>query len=459
MALGRVRAAEPVHKLEIQPVPRALVIGGGVAGMTGALNIADAGYDVTLIEREPELGGNLRNVYYVAEPENPQRLLRDLINRIIGHERIDVLTETELISHRGRVGDFHSVLQSQQAGVVTETEIDHGVTIVATGGKEWRGDVYLLGEDPRVVTSEDLEDIIVHRPEEITDLDQVVFIQCVRPADAVEYCSRICCTNTMKNANRIKMLNPDCRVVVLYQDIITYGFREAFYTEARERGVIFMRYDEAHMPDLRKTNGELELTVWDPSLQREITLNPDMLALSMAIEPSPSAQKLADVLGVDLSSEGFFMEAHLKMRPMDFMSEGIFVCGMAHYPKFIEDAITNAQATAGRALTILSKDRLYVGGVVAEVDQDRCVGCLTCVRTCPFEIPEVRYEDLGVGEIQGAAYIEPGLCQGCGTCVGECPAKAIHLISYRDEQIMAQSLGSWFVEDTEDRTPEVVLGD
>lgn len=460
MAHGRVMTAEPVHKLALKPVPRALVIGGGVAGMTAALNIADAGYDVTLVEREPELGGNLRNVYYVAEAENPQRLLRDLINRIIGHERIDVLTETELVSHRGRVGDFRSVLRTQRAGEEpVETEVMHGVTVVATGGQEWRGDVYMLGRDPRVVTSEDLEDIIVHRPEEITDLDQVVFIQCVRPPDAVEYCSRICCTNTMKNANRIKMLNPGCQVVVLYQDIITYGFREAFYTEARERGVIFTRYDEEHMPDLHRVNGDLELTTWDPTLEREITLNPDMLALSMAIEPSPGTETLAELLDVDLSSEGFFMEAHLKMRPMDFMSEGIFVCGMAHYPKFIEDTITNAQATAGRALTILSKDRLYIGGVVAEVDQDKCVGCLTCVRTCPFEIPEVRYEDIGVGEIKGAAYIEPGLCQGCGTCVGECPAKAIQLINYRDEQIMAQPLGSWFVEEPGLQASEVALGD
>jgi heterodisulfide reductase subunit A-like polyferredoxin len=459
MALGRVLAAEPVHKLELQPVPRALVIGGGVAGMTAALNIADAGYDVTLVERDSELGGNLRNVYYVAEADNPQRLLRDLINRIIGHERVDVLTRTEVVSHRGRVGDFHSVLRRQQEGRLTEIEVDHGVTVVATGGQEWRGDVYMLGEDRRVVTSEDLEDIIVHRPEEITDLDQVVFIQCVRQADEVEYCSRICCTNTMKNANRIKMLNPDCQVVVLYQDIITYGFREAFYTEARERGVIFMRYDEEHMPDLRTVNGDLELRIWDPSLGREVTLNPDMLALSMAIQPSLGTERLANMLGVELSSEGFFMEAHLKMRPMDFMSEGIFVCGMAHYPKFIEDAITNAQATAGRALTILSKDRLYIGGVVAEVDQDKCVGCLTCVRTCPFEIPEVRYEDMGVGKIKGAAYIEPGLCQGCGTCVGECPAKAIQLISCRDEQVTAQCLGSWWDEGAEFETPEVALGD
>jgi heterodisulfide reductase subunit A-like polyferredoxin len=263
----------------------------------------------------------------------------------------------------------------------------------------------------------------------------------------------------MKNANRIRMLNPKCRVVVLYQDVITYGFREAFYTEARARGVIFMRYDEEHMPDLRKVDGDLELTVWDSSLEKEIVLKPDMLALSMAIEPSPGTGELAKILGVDLSSEGFFMEAHLKMRPMDFMSEGIFVCGMAHYPKFIEDAVTNAQAAAGRALTILSKERLYIGGVVAEVDQDSCVGCLTCVRTCPFEIPEVRYEDVGVGGIKGAAYIEPGLCQGCGTCIGECPGKAIQLVSYRDEQIMAQALGSWLVEQPELQISPVALGD
>jgi heterodisulfide reductase subunit A-like polyferredoxin len=218
-----------------------------------------------------------------------------------------------------------------------------------------------------------------------------------------------------------------------------------------------MRYDEAHMPDLR-ADGDLELTVWEPALEREMTLRPDLLALSMAIEPSPGTERLAEILDVPLSSEGFFMEAHLKMRPMDFISEGIFVCGMAHYPKFIEDAIANAQATVGRALTILSKDRLYIGGVVAEVDQSRCVGCLTCVRTCPFEIPEVRTEDVGVGQIKGAAYIEPGLCQGCGTCVGECPAKAIQLANYRDEQIMAQSLGSWFPEKRAQRALEVEGG-
>ncbi len=448
MAVARVIGAEPVHKLVVKPVPRALIIGGGVSGMTAALNIADAGYEVTLVEREAELGGHLRYVYYVPEGQNPQRLLRDLVNRVRGHERIQVLTRTELVSHSGRVGDFHSVLRTspREGAEPVEVQVAHGVTIVATGGQEWKGEVYMLGRDPRVVTSSELEDIITHRPERVTGLKQVVFIQCVRPPGGVEYCSRICCTNTMKNAIRVKMLNPDCQVVVLYKDIITYGFREAFYTEARQRGVIFMRYDDEHLPTIRRLAARLELIAWDPSLDREIPFYPDMIALSMAIQPSTGTSDLARILGVPLSSEGFFLEAHLKMRPMDFAAEGIFVCGMAHFPKFIEECIASAQATAGRALTYLVKDRLYVGGVVAEVDQSKCVGCLTCVRTCPFQIPKVRYTDLGVGEIKGAAYIEPALCQGCGTCVAECPAKAIQLVAYRDEQIMAQPLGSWAVE-------------
>jgi heterodisulfide reductase subunit A-like polyferredoxin len=270
-----------------------------------------------------------------------------------------------------------------------EVEVDHGATIVATGGQEWRGDAFLFGQDERVLTSLDLEEIITHRPEQITNLKEVVFVQCVRRPGEVEYCSRTCCTSTMKNAIRIKLLNPNCRVVVLYKDIITYGFREAFYTEARQRGVIFVRYDEDSMPQVRVNDrGQLEVVAWEPSLQQEIVLHPDLLVLSMAIEPWEGTEKLARILDVPLSSEGFFMEAHLKMRPMDMAREGIFICGMAHYPKFIEECITNAQAAAGRAITILSTPQMYIGGVISVVDQSKCVGCLTCVRTCPFTIPE-----------------------------------------------------------------------
>ena len=449
LAVARVGLAEPVHKQAIEPVRRALVIGGGVSGMTAALNVADAGYDVTLVERQPGLGGNLQHIYYVAEGDNPQRLLRDLVNRVLGHQRIDVLTSSEVLTHEGSVGAFRSTVRTypgslEAEGITSKVEIEHGVTIVATGGQECRDEVYLLGQDERVVTSLDLEDIITHRPEKLADLDEVVFIQCVRRPGRVEYCSRTCCTNTMKNATRIKLLNPDCRVVVLYKDIITYGFREAFYTEARRRGVIFVRYDEDHMPQVEVNGtGELKVVAWEPSLKEEIVLHPDLLALSMAIEPAEGTEELARILDVPLSSEGFFLESHLKMRPMDFAREGIFLCGMAHYPRFIEECITSAQAAAGRAITILSTPQMYIGGVVSVVDQSKCVGCLTCVRTCPFNIPKVRYEDVGVGKIKGAAWIDPSWCTGCGTCTGECPAKAIQLVAYRDDQVMALPLGSW----------------
>jgi heterodisulfide reductase subunit A len=304
--------------------------------------------------------------------------------------------------------------------------------------------MYLLGENEQVITGMELEERLAHRPEIIAEMKHVVMIQCVRSPDAAGYCSRICCANSLKNAIRIKLLNPHCQVTILYKDIITYGFREQYYTAARRRGVVFIRYDDAvARPMVQEENGRLRVTAWEPTLKRVLTFEPDLLALNMAIVPAAGAAALARVLNVPLSGEGFFLEAHLKMRPMDFMDEGIFVAGMAHYPKFIEEAIAHAQATAGRAITILAKQPLYIGGSVAVVDQNKCVGCLTCVRTCPFGIPKIQPEQAGVGRIMGVAYIDPALCQGCGTCTSECPAKAIQLVAYSDEQILAQGVGAW----------------
>jgi heterodisulfide reductase subunit A-like polyferredoxin len=435
----------PIHKQPLSPVRRALVIGGGVAGMTAALSVADSGFDVTLVERRPELGGNLRNVYYVAEGQNPQRLLRDLVNRVRGHERIAVFTRSQVIKHTGSVGRFRSVIgtRSPESDETLESQVEHGVTIVATGGEEWRGDIYLFGRNEHVITELELEDRITHRPETIAELSHVVMIQCVRAPGAPDYCSRICCTNSMKNATRIKLLNPDCQVTVLYKNIITYGFREQYYTEARRRGVVFVRYEDDALPQVEEIDGRLRVTVREPILKRTLTFDPNVLTLNMAIVPSAGTAELARILDVPLSSEGFFMEAHLKMRPMDFMEEGVFVAGMAHYPKFIDEAIAHAQATAGRAITILAKQPLYIGGSVAVVDQTKCVGCLTCTRTCPFGIPQIQPGHVGVGGIMGAAYIDPALCLGCGSCTGECPAKAIQLLSYTDEQITVQGLGAW----------------
>jgi heterodisulfide reductase subunit A len=443
--IDRVRLMTPVYKQPLNPARRALVIGGGVAGMTAALSIADSGYNVTLVERSAQLGGNLRHVYYVAEGQNPQRLLRDLVNRVRGHEHITVFTNSQVMEHAGSVGRFRSMIRtySMEQTQPIDSHIEHGVTIVATGGEEWRGDIYMLGQNKQVITQIEMEDRIAHRPEAIAEMDQVVMIQCVRSPDALDYCSRICCTNSIKNAIRIKLLNPNCQVIILYKDIITYGFREQYYTEARRRGVIFIRYDDAARPAVEEVDGKLRVTAQEPILKRKLAFEPDLLVLNMAITPSEGTAELARTLNVPLSSEGFFMEAHLKMRPMDFMEEGVFVAGMAHYPKFIEEAITHAQATAGRAITILAKQPLYIGGSIAVVDQEKCVGCLTCTRTCPFGIPQIQPEQAGVGGIIGAAYIDPALCQGCGTCTGECPAKAIQLLAYTDEQILAQGVGAW----------------
>ncbi len=444
MAVERSRQLEPVYRSAVKPVRRALVIGGGLAGMTAALAIADAGLNVALVERSGALGGNLLNINFVVDGLNPQRLLRDLVNRVIADERIQVYTRTEVMAHAGHIGHYQATLRHQDG---VEETIEHGVTIVAIGGQESRGSKYLQGQHPRVITQLELEDTIAHRLEEVAQLKDVVMIQCVRPEGVEQdYCSRICCTNTVKNAIRIKVANPDCQVTVLYKDLITYGFNEQYYTEARRRGVLFVRYDDAHEPVTESLNGHIRVTVEEPMLKRTMVFSPDLLVLSTAVVPAEGAETLSKVLKVPLSREGFFLEAHIKMRPMDFMEEGIFLCGMAHYPKFIGESISHALATAGRAITILTKEPLYVGGTVAVVDPAKCVGCLTCARTCPFEIPYIDPSQVGVGSLGGAAYIDPTLCHGCGTCSAECPAVAIQLIHYKDEQIMvpeAHVLGSW----------------
>ena len=449
MAVARAHHLAPVHKTPLPPSRRALVLGGGVAGMTAAMAIADSGFEVCLVEKGEELGGNLRHIYYTAEGDDPSLFTRSLISWVENHPRITVLKETELVQHEGHVGEFRSILVTRQDGSrqPVQSVVEHGVTIVATGGKGYRGTEYLLGQDPRVMTQMEMEKWIATHPEEVARLKSAVMIQCVRPVGMeADYCSRTCCTNTMKNAIKIKGLNPDCRVTILYKDIITYGFRERFYTEARRRGVIFVRYTEETKPLVEAVNGRLRVTVHEPILRQDLVLEPDVVALSMAILPGEDNRELAELLKVPLSREGFFLEAHLKMRPMDFVEEGIFLCGMAHYPKFIEECITQGLASASRAITILSKEPLYVGGVVAVVDQSKCVGCLTCTRVCPFHIPVMEPEALSSGGIRGAATIDPAKCQGCGTCTGECPAKAIQLVSYADEQVMVREaglLGRW----------------
>lgn len=448
VAITRVRRLQPYSKESREFHRSALVIGGGLAGMTAALSIADEGYDVFLVEKTDKLGGNLRWLYRTVEGSNPQRLMNSLIKRVHSHERIALYHNTEVIGFEGHVGNFHSRLSQTGNGEPARCwEIEHGVAVVATGGYEYKGSAYLYGHDPRIITALELEKRLAEDVDAARKLRQVVIIQCVNPPEReIRYCSRTCCTNTMKNATLIKRINPDCQVYVLYEDLITYGFREQYYTEARDRGVIFLHYWREQPPQVQINYGEVQVSVEDTVLNQRLTFTPDLLALSMATMPAETNVELARILGVPLSSEGFFMEDNLKLRPMDFTREGIYLAGLAHYPKFIEETIAQSLATAGRAMTILSKERLEVGGTIAIVDQLKCVGCLTCVRVCPFHIPHIDPSAAGVGAIIGAAYIEPSLCTGCGTCTSECPANAIQLRQYRDDQLVLADepiLGQW----------------
>jgi heterodisulfide reductase subunit A len=467
LAVGRVRISQPVYKQEYITRSNALIIGGGLSGMTAALAIADSGYDVILVERMEYLGGNLQNLYYLADGYNPRRLRRDLVNRVRAHPHIVTHILTEVVHHGGHIGQFWADLcTTLPDGTQRTFRVEHGVTIVATGGRETR--THPLLKLPGVITQGELEEKLVHNPEEIAALKNVVMLLCAHAVGGngaidVKYCSRVCCTNAMKNAIRLKLFNPGCQVSILYKDIVTYGFREKFYEEARRLGVVFIRYTDKEPPEVLQGNASVErssseqklsdpqkspesrlwIRVRDLSLDRWLTLPADLVPLSTPIAPAEGADKLAKLLRVPISSEGFYEEAQMKLRPMDFMREGIFLAGMAHYPKFIEESISHALAAAGRALTLLSRDSLYLGGVVAVVNPDLCVGCLTCTRTCPFAIPQIIEEEgrSGVGGLGGAAWIDPAQCQGCGTCTGECPANAIQLVHYTDEQMMLRDIG------------------
>ncbi|RLC64341.1 MAG: hypothetical protein DRI48_07690, partial [Chloroflexi bacterium] len=449
MAVAKALRLEPLHKTEVEVQKAALVVGGGVAGMTAALTLADQGFPVHLVEREKWLGGNLRNLRHIADWDSkaaqdngggglvwrdPQVLLYQLLQRIERHSRITVHLQSEFLESSGFAGNFVSRLRTPD-GVI---EVRHGATIVATGGGEYRGPEYGYGTDPRILTQQEFEERLAAG----RDLpESLAMILCVGPAE--RYCSRICCTTAVKNALALKRLNPEAQVVILYHDTRTYGFRERLYDEARRQGVVFVQYEFDRKPvieGLDQGSGSEPLTVrvWEPSLGEELELHSDLLVLSMPVVPPEGVEELATRLKCPLDLDGFFLEAHVKLRPVDFANDGVFLAGMAHYPKFLDETIAQAQAAAARAVTILSKDVLEVGGVVARVDADKCVACLTCVRICPYDVPQVRAEFTGVGEIVGAAYIEPAQCHGCGICVSECPAKAIQLLHYRDAQIEAE---------------------
>jgi heterodisulfide reductase subunit A len=431
MAVAKAAYSEPLHQVSLKISKAALVIGGGVSGMEAALGIADQGRTVYLVEKSMALGGNAKILRTTWQGEEIGPYLENLVKRIKHHPNINLFMQTTVTGTTGTKGNFTTTFTSQN-GDGKEIKIDHGVTVLATGGKEKIPDQYFYGEHPDVMTQLDMDRAFTEGDERLSGAKSIVFIQCVgsripeRP-----YCSKICCTHSLKSALLLKKKNPKMKVYIVYRDIRSYGFREELFVQARKAGVIFIRYTLKDLPKVESlADHGLSVTVTDHILGMPVHLKPDLLVLASGIVPNANTE-LFELFKVPVNSEGFLIEAHAKLRPVDFSSEGIFLAGLAHYPKPIEESIAQAKATVSRAMTILSKDEIMVGGVVASVEEDRCAACLTCVRTCPYGIPKVNEHSHAV--------IDAAECHGCGMCVSECPGKAISLQHFTDEQLLAKT--------------------
>jgi len=437
MAVAKAAYVEPLHQVSLTVWQSALVIGGGVAGIEAAIGIADQGYEVYLVERSEHLGGNARQINETWQGNKVGPYLKDLIQRIEQHPLIQVYLKTEAVQTSGVPGNFTTVISSIEASA-EKTIIEHGATILATGGKEYKPEEYLYGQHPSIMTHMDFDQVLTNDNPRINEADTTVFIQCVGSrTDDRPSCSRVCCTHSIKSALAIKKMKPEMNVFILYRDVRTYGFREDLYRKAREKGIIFIRFDRKNLPELELDEKKaLSLTVKDHILQRQIQIKPELVILASAILPDENS-KLFELFKVPVNAEGFLLEAHTKLRPVDFASEGIFMAGLAHYPKPIDESIAQAQATVARVMTIISKKEILAGGVVAEVESSLCAVCLTCVRACPYGVP---YIDSN----KGHAVIEPVKCHGCGVCVSECPGKAISLKHFTDEQLISKTDALFF---------------
>ncbi len=427
MAVFKARFIEPLKRVELPVISKGLVIGGGISGMTAALELAAQGFETYLIEKENELGGMLRKTYFLLNKENPQKLLKSRIDEVNSNDKIHVYTGARIKDIQGYVGNFKTKITLKGGN---EKELEHGIVIVATGSKEYKPTEYLYGKNKNVITRWELEERLAKGN---FTAKNIVMIQCVGSRnDERTYCSRICCSDAIKNALKIKELSPDANIYILYKDIRTYGFREKYYKEAADKGIIFLRYDDETSPIVTNKNG-LEVTVYDHILNRNIILKPDLIVLSNAMLPQDDTKELSQMLKLPMTKDGFFLEAHMKLRPVDFATDGVFLCGKTHSPKFIEECIAQACAAAGRASIILSKDSLESEAVISSVNENLCSGCGLCADVCAFSAIEI---------VNGKAQVNASLCKGCGLCVGSCRSGAIQQKGFNDKQLLSAIEGS-----------------
>jgi heterodisulfide reductase subunit A len=427
--VAKAKLLKPLEKPQISVTQVGLVIGGGVSGMTAALELAKQGFHVHLVEREKELGGHLRTIHYLlGDEDDPKKRLDEMVYAVKNSDKIHVYTQAQLVDVYGFVGNFKSKVRLADG---KEKEIEHGVVIVATGATEYKPTEYLYGKDPRVLTQHELEDKLAKGDFKAKN---VVMIQCVGARNKERpNCARICCGQAVKNALKIKQLSPLTDVYVLYKDMRTYGFKEDYYRDAAMKGVLFVNYEDERKPIVVAEAGKLRVTFWEPVLKQDVIVEPDMVVLSVATIPNTDNKCIAEMLKVPLTKDGFFLEAHMKLRPVDFATEGVFLCGMAHSPKYIEESIAQACAAAARATTVLSKKTLEMEGIVAKVSEDLCSGCRICEYLCPYGAIEMKDKDG-----KPIAHVLEALCKGCGACGTACPTKAITMGHFTNEEMLAQ---------------------
>jgi heterodisulfide reductase subunit A len=430
MAVFKVALMAPLKEAELEVNQTAMVVGGGISGMAAARSLARQGYETHIIEKSSELGGQAKNLYRTAKGEDIGEKLSHLIDEIGENEKIHVHLDTQLNHVEGFVGNFETTLSSNG----DEFDLDHGVAILATGASPFEPDEYSYGKDDRVITALELDRKFMDKDPSLKDLNSAVFIQCVGSREPERmYCSRVCCTHSVDNALTLKRLNPDINVFILYRDLRTYGEKENIYKEAREAGVIFIRYTLEDKPQVKIADGKLLVNVKDHVIGRPLEIETDMLTLATAVIPNRD-DKLANFFKVPVNDDGFFIERHAKLGPSEFATDGVFLCGLAHYPKPIDESIAQGQAAASRAVTLLARETIFTSGTIAETEPAMCSQCGVCVSVCPYSAPSFVEE----GPWTGKAQINPVLCKGCGLCVASCRSGAIHLKGFDNDQIFSQ---------------------